>query len=142
MLTILPGDIARPTFFGDNIQRGWETREQVAGAWIEIKFPEVRRVSELWILPQPLPFDVVGRDPYMMTYSRLKLLEAPRRVRCLFAGGMSMTHELPQTTNYQIIALPRTVETDFVRIAVEERVAETRGQGDRAFQSACFPATA
>ncbi|HUZ47501.1 MAG TPA: glycosyl hydrolase-related protein [Terriglobia bacterium] len=105
---------------GRNLYIGWQTRHETSGAWLEVKFPEVHPVREIWIQPRPLTYDIVGRDPYMMTYSRLNLLEGPRRVRCSVAGGVSVTRELPQNDNFQIIALPRTVESDFVHITVED----------------------
>ncbi|HVA00647.1 MAG TPA: glycosyl hydrolase-related protein [Terriglobia bacterium] len=106
--------------FGTNLHNGWEAKQQTSGAWLEITFPEAHPVSEVWILPHTLPYDVVGQDPYMMTYSRAKLLEAPRKVRCTVAGGASVTRELPQTLDFQIITLPQTAETNFVRITVED----------------------
>ena len=113
---------------GRNLYIGWQTRHETSGAWLEVKFPEVHPVSEIWIQPRPLTYDIVGRDPYMMTYSRLKLLDAPRRVRCSVAGGVSVARELPQTDDSEIIALPRTVETDFVHITVEEVWAKPGGE--------------
>ncbi|HUZ47662.1 MAG TPA: glycosyl hydrolase-related protein [Terriglobia bacterium] len=106
--------------FGSNLHNGWEAKHQASGAWLEITFPEARPVREVWILPHTLPYDIVGQDPYMMTYSRARLLEAPRRVRCSVAGGLAVTRELSQTYDDQIITFPRTAETQFVRITVED----------------------
>jgi len=113
---------------GSNLHNGWEAKHQTSGAWLQITFPEVRPVSEVWILPHTLPYDVVGQDPYMMTYSRARLLEAPRRVRCSLSGGQSVTREVPQTYNYQIITFPRTAETNSVRITVEDVWSKPGGE--------------
>jgi alpha-mannosidase len=113
---------------GSNQHIGWEAKQQTSGAWLEIRFPEERPVSEVWILPHPLRYDIIGQDPYMMTYSRAKLLEAPRKVHCSAAGGVSVTRELPQTYDFQMIPLPRTVETNFLRITVEAVWAKPGGE--------------
>jgi alpha-mannosidase len=115
-----PGGYIPYNVFSNNPHDGWETLHQADRAWLQIDFPQARPVSELWILPHTLPYDIIGQDPYMMTYSRAKLLEWPRKVQCSVAGGQTVTRDLPQTYDYQIIALSQTVETNFVRITVAD----------------------
>ncbi|HMD86033.1 MAG TPA: glycosyl hydrolase-related protein [Terriglobia bacterium] len=115
-----PGGYAPENVGGDNLFTGWEADQQAAGAWLQIDFPESRQVSELLILAQPLPRDIVGQDVYSMTYSRVALLEGPRKLTCSFSDHTSIPIELGQHGYFEIITLPKTVTTSFVRLNVDE----------------------
>jgi len=99
---------------------GWETNEQISGAWLEVSFPTAHSVSELWILGQPLLRDVAGSDPYLDTYSRTALYAAPRRVRCTLADGATVTAELQPLPLFQIVQFHGQHQTVSIRIAVED----------------------
>ena len=114
--------------FGDNLFLGWEANEQASGAWIEIRFPEPRPVSEIWILPEPLPRDILGQEVYILVYSRQQLLEPPRRIRSDLASGSSLRAELRQAGHFQIISLPQTTQTSSVRITIEDVWAKPGGR--------------
>jgi len=115
-----PGGYAAENVSGDNLFTGWEADQQSTGAWLQIDFPEPRRVSELSILAQPLPRDIIGQDVYSMTYSRLALLEPPRKLTCSFSDHTSIPIELGQHGYFEIITLPKPVETAYVRLNVDE----------------------
>jgi alpha-mannosidase len=114
-----PGGYAAENVSGDNLFTGWEADQQSIGAWLQIDFPESRQVSELLILAQPLPRDIIGQDVYSMTYSRLALLEPPRKLTCTFSDHTSMHIELGEHRYFEIITLPKPVETSFVRLTVD-----------------------
>jgi alpha-mannosidase len=99
---------------------GWQADQQLAGAWLEISFPEPRVVKEVWILAEPLPWDVVGSDPYLATYSRSQFYAPPRRVRCALSGGATVIAEIPNPHLYQIIRFPHEQRATSLRILVEE----------------------
>ncbi|MHB1952433.1 MAG: glycoside hydrolase family 38 N-terminal domain-containing protein [Sulfobacillus sp.] len=106
--------------FGNDLSSGWQTKDQTAGAWIEVGFPEERPVSEIWILPQVLPRNVVGQDVYTLVYSRVQWFEAPRHVRIGLSDGTSVDAELRHTDYFQIITLPQAKHTATVRITIED----------------------
>jgi alpha-mannosidase len=105
--------------FGDVLHRGWQTENQVEGAWIEIQFPECRQVSELWILARPLPCDVLGQDVYLMTHPRNDFFLAPRQIRISASDGFEFSTDLLQVSYFQIIPLPRPIATTFMRITID-----------------------
>ncbi len=105
--------------FGKNVYIGWQAHQQTTGAWLEVDFPENRFVSELWILPQPLPRDILGQAPYLLTYSRTSLYATPRKVRCSLSGGQDVEAELRQAGLLQIAAFPVRQKTASLRIQVE-----------------------
>jgi alpha-mannosidase len=116
-----PGGYGPENVFGDNVHRGWQANAETVGAWIEIEFNELRSVSELWLLIEPLPTDILGQNAYIMTYSRASLLAVPRKLRINFSSGASYTAELLQKTDYfQIISLPKLERTSSVSIQIEE----------------------
>lgn len=106
--------------FGDNLYMGWESYQQAQGSWLEIDFPQSRRVAELWILTQPLPRDVLGQAVYMMTYSRAKLRANPRKVRISLSDGSQIIPDLRQVDFFQILTLPEARDTASIRILVED----------------------
>jgi alpha-mannosidase len=106
--------------FGSVLHRGWQADGQTAGAWIEIAFPELRQVSEIWILAEPLSSDVLGQDVYLMTHSRAELFLAPRKIRISLSDGSIVRAELLQAGYFQIIALPRATETQSLRLTIDE----------------------
>ncbi|MGH9397514.1 MAG: glycosyl hydrolase-related protein [Terriglobia bacterium] len=114
--------------FGDNLFVGWQANDQAQGAWIEIGFPEVRPVSEVWILPDPLPRDILGQAPYILTYSRLKFLETPRHIQIELSGGQRVSAELHPSNYFQIITFPQTEQTSSLRITVEDVWSKPGGQ--------------
>jgi alpha-mannosidase len=115
-----PGGYAAENVGGDNLFTGWEADQQAVGAWLQIDFPEARQVSQLFILAPPLPRDIIGQDVYSMTYSRVALLEPPRKLTCSFSDHTSTQIELGQHGYFEIITLPKPVETSFVRLTVDE----------------------
>ena len=115
-----PGGYAAENVSGDNLFTGWEADQQSVGAWLQIDFPESRQVSELFVLAQPLPRDIIGQDVYSMTYSRVALLEPPRKLTCTFSDHASTPIELGQRGYFEIITLPKPVQTSFVRLTVDE----------------------
>ena len=106
--------------FGDNRIVGWQTNAETTGAWIELRFTQPRQVQEIWLLAEPLPADVLGQDVYLMTYPRTQLLATPRRLRLSFSSGASHVVTLLEASYFQIFALPRSEETSFVRMEVED----------------------
>ncbi len=115
-----PGGYAAENVGGDNLFTGWEADQQAVGAWLQVDFPELREVSELFILAPPLPRDIIGQDVYSMTYSRVALLEPPRKLTISFSDHTSTKIELGQRGYFEIITLPKTVKTTFVRLTVDE----------------------
>lgn len=99
---------------------GWESNEQLSGAWLEISFPIAHPVREVWILGQPLVRDVAGSDPYMDTYSRAAFYAPPRRIQCTLADGSSVTAELRPQPFFQIIQFEKQHLTASIRISVED----------------------
>lgn len=106
--------------FGENVNLGWQTETGVIGAWIQIAFPEAQQVSELWLLAEPLPSDILGQDVYLTTYPRLSLLATPRRIQLSFSNQSTYTCELQETNYFQIFGLPAEEKTSFIRITVED----------------------
>jgi alpha-mannosidase len=121
-----PWGYAPSNIFGDRLLAksrilGWEADMQAAGAWIEIGFPEIRSVTEIWILPSTVPGDIFGPAVYTLLYSkRAQLFEAPRRIRISLSDGTGVDAELRQADYFQIITLPQTRETSTVRITIED----------------------
>ena len=99
---------------------GWESNEQLSGAWLEINFPTSHPVSELWILGQPLVRDVVGSDPYLDTYSRAAFYAPPRHIRCTLGDGSAVTAELRAQPFFQILQFAKQHQTASIRIMVED----------------------
>lgn len=115
-----PWGYAPSNIFGDNLFMGWEADGQTSGAWLEVDFPEVHLVSELWLLNQTLPRHILGQAVYMLTYSRASLFAAPRRIRCTLSSGSALTAELQQAEYFQILTFPEPQKTASIRIAVEQ----------------------
>ena len=115
-----PGGYAAKNVSGDNLFAGWEADQQSVGAWLQVDFPEPRQVGELFILAQPLPRDIIGQDVYLMTHSRVALLEAPRKLTCSFSDRTNVPVELGQHGYFEIITLPKPIETSYVRLNVDE----------------------
>lgn len=125
--------------FGEDLCSGWQTKEQTAGAWIEIAFPEERSVSELWILAHALPHDIRGQDVYTMVYSRVQWFEAPRHVRIGFSDGTSVDAELRQTDHFQIVTLPQARQTASVRITIQDVWPKSGGEESGIGKVRIFP---
>jgi alpha-mannosidase len=105
---------------GTDLMNSWEADGQASGAWIEVRFPEPRPVSEVWVLPKALPRDILGQDVYNFAYSRVQWFEPPRHVRVSFAEGESVAAELRQSDFFEIITLPQTRQTSTVRLTIED----------------------
>ncbi|HEX5483221.1 MAG TPA: hypothetical protein VFZ08_11415, partial [Terriglobia bacterium] len=106
--------------FGKNLYVGWEAYQQTSGAWLEIDFPEARPVSELWILTPPLPRDILGQAPYMLTYSRASLYAPPRKIRCTRSGDPALEASLRQADFFQILVFPETQKTASIRVLIDD----------------------
>ena len=109
---------------GEILQSSWETDKEASGAWLEIAFREEQPVGELWILPKPVPYDVV-LDPYM----RGGKMATPRKVTCSFSGGDSVAAELQRATRFQILPLARPQKTKSIRITIGDTWPEASAQG-------------
>jgi alpha-mannosidase len=105
---------------GADLMNSWEADGESSGAWIEVAFAEPRPVSEVWVLPKALPRDIIGQDVYNFAYSRVQWFEAPRRVRVSLSGGESVEAQLRQSDFFQIITLPRAIQTSTVRLTIED----------------------
>ena len=106
--------------FGDNPHLGWQTHSEASGAWMEIRFPEPRSVKEIWILANPIPFDILGQDAYMMINARTSIRAAPRTIQASFSNNRSYQLRLLPTDYFQILPLPMLEKTSSVRITVKE----------------------
>lgn len=116
-----PGGYSPDNVFGDDLSLGWQTNSELTGSWIEIKFPEVKEVGELWLLAETKPRDILGLDVYRMVNSHAQLRAAPRKLRIGFSGGASHdTTLLEQVDYFQIFSLPKPEQTSFVRISIED----------------------
>ncbi len=115
-----PGGYAAENVSGENLFTGWEADQHSVGAWLQVDFSEPRRVSELFILSQPLPRDIIGQDVYSMTYSRVALLQPPRKLTCSFSDRTSVPINLGRNGYFEIVTLPKPVETSFVRLTVDD----------------------
>jgi alpha-mannosidase len=109
---------------GDNMNSNWETDRETRGAWLEVNYPEERTVGEIWLLAKPLPYDIVF-DPY----TRGGKMQTPRRVTCSLGGGASVSAEISQSTNFQIITFPQPQKTKSVRITIDEIWPEEGREG-------------
>jgi len=106
------------------LQTSWETENETVGAWVQINLAEERMVSELWILSKPLPYDLV-LDPYM----RGGKMARPRKITCSLAGGSSITAELRQTRDFQIVVFPQAQKTKSVRVTINDIWPEVGTEG-------------
>ena len=123
-----PGGYAPENVGGDNLFTGWEADQEAVGAWLQIDFPEARQVSELFILAPPLPRDIIGQDVYSMTYSRVALLEPPRKITITFSDHTSQKIELGRRGYFEIITLPKPVKT---RLSVSPLIQFGQNRGER-----------
>lgn len=119
----VPGNV-----LGSNVFVGWQASGETEGAWLEIRFPVPHHVREIWILPTPLPRDILGQAPYILTYSREQFLEPPRQVRISFSSGHAEVAALRREGFFDIILLPQTEITSIVRFAVEDVWAKPGGR--------------
>lgn len=112
--------------FGENLNAGWETDKETAGAWLELILPEARNVREIWILSRPFPYDIV-LDPYM----RGGDMAMPRQIVFSRPGKELGKTELRQANYFQIITLPQQEQAQKLRISIENiwPEAEKRGTG-------------
>ncbi len=116
-----PGVYSPGNVFGDVFSSGWQTSAELAGAWIEIRFSEVREVSELWLLAEPQPTDIFGVDVYNKANSRAQLRAVPRKLRIGFSCGASYdTTLLEQVDYFQIVSIPKPEQTSSIRISIED----------------------
>lgn len=111
----LPGNV-----FGDRFLRGWRADNQAQGAWLEINFSQQRPVSEIWILTQPIPPDIVGESVYSTLHPRAAQYAPPRRVQIRFSNGFAMNADLRQADFFQIVSLTEPQTTALLRIVVED----------------------
>lgn len=123
-----PWGYAPANAIGDDPMNGWEADTQTSGAWIEVGFPEARPVSEIWILPQALPRDIIGQDVYPLAYTRTQWFQVPRHIRVSFEDGSTVDAELRQLDDFQIVTLSQTKQTSTVRITIEDVWAKPGGK--------------
>jgi len=109
---------------GETLELGWETETETVGAWLDITFPDMAAVRELWILAKPIPYDIV-LDPYR----RGEVTSAPRKITYAFAAGPSFQAELRQGRYFQILTLPQQVKSKSLRIKVDETWNDPGTQG-------------
>ncbi len=134
-----PANVFLDPIHANNLYFGWETRHETRGAWLEIDFAEPRQVSEIWVLPQPLERHIAGQNPYMLTYSRAKLLQAPRKIRCSLSEGTSVIAELRKSDYFQIITLPTAEETSSLRITIDDVWPKPGGEETGISKVLAFP---
>lgn len=106
------------------LQSSWQTEKQTAGSWLEIAFAQEQTVSELWILPRPLPYDIV-LDPDM----REGTMATARKITCTLSGGGTVKGELRQSKDFQIVVFPQAQKTKSVRITIDSVWQEPNSQG-------------
>ena len=108
------------------LQSSWQTEKETAGSWLEIAFTQEQTVSELWIFPRPLPYDIV-LDPDM----REGTMATARRVTCTLPGGGTVRAELRQSKDFEIVVFPQGQKAKWVRIAIDDvwQEPKTRGTG-------------
>jgi alpha-mannosidase len=106
------------------LQSSWQTEKETAGSWLEIAFPQEQTVSELWILPRPLPYDIV-LDPDM----REGTMATARRVTCTLPGGATVRAELRQSKDFEIVVFPQAQKAKSVRITIDDVWQESKSQG-------------
>lgn len=122
--SVTPFSYRPPRVFGDNLNTNWETGGETHGAWLQVDYPEEIRVGEVWLLPKPIPYDIVF-DPY----TRGGSMQAPRRVTCSLSGGASVSAELSATADFQIITFPQPQKTRWVRVTIDNVWPEAGREG-------------
>jgi alpha-mannosidase len=110
--------------FGNNLNTCWETDTETRGAWLEVAYPEEKTVSEVWLLAKPLPYDI-DFDPY----TRGGKMQTPRKVTVSLSGGESVSADVSQSRNFQIITFHQPVKTKSVRVTIDEVWPEEGRQG-------------
>ena len=111
-----PASMAPPSNISDErLQLRWETDMEKAGAWITVKWNKPEKVRELWLVNKATPYDVV-LDPYMRTANYL----VPRNIKILFSDGSVIETELKLCEYFQILTLPREIETNSVKFTIEK----------------------
>ncbi len=106
----------RPTrVFGPNLNANWETDGETRGAWLQVDYPQEMTVGEVWLLPKPVPYDIVF-DPY----TRGGRMQTPHKVTCTLGGGASASAEMIDSTIFQIITFPQPQKTRSVRVTIED----------------------
>src|ERR1017187_1893414 len=78
----------------DDFYAGWEADRQLAGAWLEIGFPETRPVAELWILPNFLPRNIISQELFTLLHDKAGLAAKPRRIHCSFSDDTATVLEV------------------------------------------------
>jgi alpha-mannosidase len=106
------------------LQSSWQTEKETAGSWLEIAFAQEQMVSELLILPRPLPYDIV-LDPDM----RGGKMATARKVTCTLSGGGTVRAELRQSKDFEIVVFPQAQKAKSVRITIDEIWPEPNSQG-------------
>jgi alpha-mannosidase len=112
------------SIFEDLLQTSWETEKETGGAWLEIAFRGEATVSEIWILPKPIPYDIV-LDPY----TRGGKMATPRNITCSLAGGPSIRATLQPSPSFQIISIPQAPRTQSLRITIHDTWPEANTVG-------------
>ena len=106
------------------LQSSWQTEKETAGSWLEIAFAQEQTVSELWILPRPLPYDIVlDPDP------KAGKMATPRKITCALSSGGTVKAELRQTEDFEIVVFPQAQKTKSVRITIDDTWQEPNSQG-------------
>ena len=119
------------------LQTSWETDNETTGAWFKSASLKNRWSSELWILSKPHPYDLV-LDPYM----RGGKMATPRKVTCSLADGSSITAELRQSKDFQIVVFPQPQKTKSSPHHYQRHLARTRHAGNRSGKGESFCASA
>jgi hypothetical protein len=108
------------------LQSSWQTENETTGSWLEIAFTQEQTINELWILPQPLPYDIV-LDPD----TREGTMATARRITCTLPRGATVRAELRQSKDFEIVVFPQAQKAKSVRITIEDvwQEPKTRGTG-------------
>ncbi len=105
-----PANIAREIY-----EKRWESGKEKEGASISVKWGKVQTLKEIWIMTGSKPYDIAFEpDEYDGRYA------LPRKVRISFSDGTGMETELRKADYFQVITLPQVVQTDLLKITIEQ----------------------
>ena len=97
------------------LQSRWETDKEIEGAWVSLKWEKPQTIRELWLIAKSWGYDMTlepdaERGNYLI----------PKKVKITFADGSSTEAELRNSEYFQLITLPKAVQTNSVKFTVEQ----------------------
>lgn len=110
-----------------NIEEGWNSAGETAGAWIRLSFAKPVDVREIWILAKPVFSHVI--TPYNLQYHYA--YAPPRAITITFADGTTEKVTLREWESFQIVRLREPKHTSALTLKVEDvwQVAGSEGTG-------------